>query len=93
MLGTPPKEEPKPAPPTPPVTEPPPEPSSSGGSKIPAIGVGVLGLAAIGAGVFIGLSAKSDADSAEITARAVLTPLDRYAVAAITPTRARRAAS
>jgi hypothetical protein len=46
----------------PPVTEPPPEADKSGGSKIPAIGVGVLGLAAIGAGVFIGISAKSDAD-------------------------------
>jgi hypothetical protein len=45
----------------PPVTEPPRE-EATGGSKVPAIAVGVLGLAAIGAGVFIGVSAKSDAD-------------------------------
>jgi hypothetical protein len=50
-----------------PVTEPPVEPPSSGGSKIPAIGVGVLGLAAIGAGVFIGISAKGDADDLRTT--------------------------
>ena len=52
---------------TPPVTEPPPEPPSSGGSKIPAIGVGVLGLAAIGVGVVVGMGAKSDADDLRTT--------------------------
>jgi hypothetical protein len=51
----------------PPVTEPPPEPAPSGGSKIPAIGVGALGVVAIGAGVFIGLGAKSDADDLRST--------------------------
>jgi hypothetical protein len=64
-IGAPAKSKAQPAaqpPATPPVTEPPREPEKSGGSKIPAIGVGVLGIAAIGAGVFIGMQAKSDAD-------------------------------
>lgn len=63
-----PKAEPaSPAPAAPPLTEPPAEQRDSGGSKIPAIGVGVLGLAAIGIGVGIGIGAKSDADELRTT--------------------------